>query len=115
MNFKCRKIISLLCAAIFMLSAFDISKAQTNRRLEAVAIKYAKSYLVSKIENGLPPKPFAVWLQELVGAKTPVTWEINDCGEQTGTSADRGRDFPLCVKAIAEQSADFFVSVNIQY
>lgn len=28
-------------------------------------------------------------------------WEVNDCGEQTGTAAHRGRDFPMCVEARA--------------
>ena len=30
----------------------------------------------------------------------PITWEVNDCGEQTGNPAtDQGRDFPMCVEA----------------
>lgn len=31
-----------------------------------------------------------------------MNYEIYDCGEQTGTSADRGRDFPMCVEASAQ-------------
>lgn len=102
--------------AIFGLMFFlvVVGSAQS-KKLEAATIKYAKSYLVSRIEKGLPSKPIGIWFQELVGKKLAISWEINDCGEQTGTSADRGRDFPMCIDAIAKQSANLFISVNIQY
>ena len=114
MNCNRQKILCLLFAAIFVLSTYDTSLAQS-KKLEKAVIKYAKNYLVSRIEKDLPPKPFGIWFQELVGKKLPISWEINDCGEQTGTSADRGRDFPMCIDAIAKQSANLFISVNIQY
>ncbi len=91
-----------------------VGSAQS-KKLETAAIKHAKSYRVSQIEKELPSEPFGSWFQELVGIKTPITWEINDCGEQTGTAADRGRDFPMCVEASAKRSVEFFISVNIQY
>ncbi len=71
--------------------------------------------MVSQIEKGMPQQAFAVWFQKLVGSKTPITWEMNDCGEQTGTPEDRGKDFSMCVEATAKTSADFYISVNIQY
>lgn len=95
-------------------SSIAASDAQS-RKLEAAVISKAKSTLVPRLERGLPRQPFAAWFQSLVGQKTPVSWSVNDCGEQTGTAADRGRDFPLCVEARAEPSAGFFVFVNIQY
>jgi hypothetical protein len=115
MKFNRQQIFRFAFIAIFILSVFDAAIAQSSGKLEIAAVKYAKNYLVSGIEDGLPPKSFGAWFRELVGAKTPVTWETNDCGEQTGTSADRGRDFPMCVQASAKMSANSFVSVNIQY
>jgi hypothetical protein len=115
MKFNQQKVFRFTFTAILILSAFGVTRAQSSKKIEVAAIKYAKNYLVSGIENGLSPKSFGVWFRELVRAKTPVTWETNDCGEQTGTSADRGRDFPMCVQASAKMSANFFVSVNIQY
>jgi hypothetical protein len=115
MKFNRQNFFRFAFAAILILSVFEVMRAQTSKKLEIAAIKYAKNYPVSGIENGLPPKSFGAWFRQLVGAKTPVTWETNDCGEQTGTSADRGRDFPLCVQASAKMSANSFVSVNIQY
>jgi hypothetical protein len=102
-----------LFCAVFILFAAALSQAQQRTR-DAATIAYVKHYPVSRIEKGLPPKPFGVWFQELIGWKTPVTWEVNDCGEQTGTPADKSRDFPMCVEARAQQAADFFTSVSIQ-
>ncbi len=111
---KFQKIIYSTFAVIFILSAQIVLQAQS-KKMSAAVIAKAKTTLVSRIEKGLPRQAFAVWFQKLVGRKTPITWEINDCGEQTGTPEDRGRDFPMCVEATAKTSADFYISVNIQY
>ncbi len=103
-----------LFVLILILICVSGANAQS-KKLEKAAISHAKNYLVSGIETGMPNQPFGVWFQELVGDKTSMTWEINDCGEQTGTSADRGRDFPMCVGTTVALSADFHISVNIQY
>ena len=105
------RIVAIFCLAMLLC----IFASAQSKKQERIAIKYAKNYLVSRIEKGLPPQAFGVWFQELVGKKLPISWEINDCGEQTGTSADRGRDFPMCIQASAKMSSNVFVSVNTQY
>ena len=105
------RIVAIFCLAMVL----GIFASAQSKKQERVATTYAKDYLVSRIEKGLPSQAFGVWFQELVGKKIPIRWEINDCGEQTGTSADRGRDFPMCVQASAKMSANVFVSVNTQY
>jgi hypothetical protein len=81
---------------------------------DAPAIAYAKRISVSRIERGMPSTQFGVWFANIVGPRTPITWEVNDCGEQTGTPQDRGRDFPMCVEVHAQQAKDFFISVSLQ-
>jgi hypothetical protein len=78
-------------------------------------IDYAKKYLVSEIESNVPKMKFADWFQQIVGKEAKVFWDVNDCGEQTGTPEDRGRDFPMCVEASASLGSDVLVSVNIQF
>jgi len=73
-----------------------------NDRYEKRAIAYAKQISVSQLEKGLPAQRFADWFSVAVGSQAKIKWEVNDCGEQTGTSADVGRDFPSCVEANAE-------------
>ena len=65
---------------------------------EAASINRAKGAIVREIEGALPSVPFETWLRGLVGAQAEMKWEVNDCGEQAGTAADRGRDFPLCAE-----------------
>jgi hypothetical protein len=45
---------------------------------------------VGTIEAKMPRVTFEAWLRDLVGDKPAITWEVNDCGEQTGSPADRG-------------------------
>ena len=84
-----------------------------NHRTEV--INYAKKYLISNIEPNVPKISFEKWFKQTVGKEAKIVWGINDCGEQTGTSEDKGRDFPMCVKAFAALGSDVSVSVNIQF
>ncbi|TMQ57459.1 MAG: hypothetical protein E6K75_06945 [Candidatus Eisenbacteria bacterium] len=45
---------------------------------------------------------FDRWFWNAVGADAWVSWEVNDCGEQTGSPADSAREYPICVQAMAE-------------
>ena len=63
---------------------------------QAAAISKAKKTIVRDLDNALPPVAFEPWLRGLVGSQAELKWEVNDCGEQTGTAADRGRDLPMC-------------------
>ena len=57
----------------------------------------AKSTLASQIEPGLPEEPIEYWLQSIVDKDVVWSWEINDCGEQTGNpEIDKNRDLPIC-------------------
>jgi hypothetical protein len=90
--------------------------AQWNwQRHQSEAIDYAKKYLVSKLEDGLPESSFADWFQDAIGSESQVDWEVNDCGEQTGTPDDRGRDFPLCISAASQPVWNLYITVNIQF
>jgi hypothetical protein len=70
---------------------------------EKAAIDRAKNQPVSSIDHSLPKLTLEFFLKcESGGA--PITWEVNDCGEQTGdTATDQGRDFPMCVEADFDQ------------
>lgn len=67
---------------------------------EATAIRAAKQAVVRELDPAAPRVPFEAWLKD-VAANGPTSWEVNDCGEQTGDPAlDKGRDFPMCVEAV---------------
>jgi hypothetical protein len=64
---------------------------------EATAIAAAKKVSVHQLDPSLPRKPFIDWLNATVGTDAQRTWEVNDCGEQTG-SGKVERDIPLCAE-----------------
>jgi hypothetical protein len=85
------------------LLAFALSvsgpQADTQAR-DARAVAAAKHASVHRMDSSLPDTPLEKWLREVVGPKAGITWEVNDCGEQTGNpEVDKGRDFPMCVEA----------------
>lgn len=85
-----------LCAVLVLVA--EPLGAQT---LETRAIARVKHTPASRLEAGLPKQRFADWFKKVVGPSAKIDWELDDCGEQTGTSADIGRDFPACVTAAA--------------
>ncbi len=117
-------LVRLVVISIFVLALFTCLQAQTKKKKyprwnwekhQTVVINYAKKYLVSEIEPNLPQISFADWLQQTVGKDAKIEWDVNDCGEQTGTPEDRGRDFPMCVAANTVKAGYIYFSVNIQF
>jgi hypothetical protein len=112
----------MLASEVIMLAtllAFALSiggsQADTQAR-DAHAIATAKNTSVHRLDSSLPDKTLAKWLQDVVGHQARITWEVNDCGEQTGNpEVDKGRDFPMCVEAQAtlQQKSKLSVSVSV--
>jgi hypothetical protein len=75
----------------------SIGRAEPASREKLLAA--GQSTLVSQIEAGLPDVSVATWLDSLVGAGSPSSWGLNDCGEQTGVpETDASRDLPICAE-----------------
>ncbi|MEX2649593.1 MAG: hypothetical protein WD673_11325 [Alphaproteobacteria bacterium] len=54
----------------------------------------------AQFDPSLPTVFLEVWLRHTLPRGAEVTWETNDCGEQTGDPVlDAGREFPTCVGA----------------
>ncbi len=91
--------IIVLMTCLATLAAAQNANSTRDRKVIAAA----KAVYASKLETRLPPMPFNQWLRMVAGPGARITYEVNDCGEQTGTAADRERDFPMCVEAVAEE------------
>ena len=85
-------IVFIVCLHAFALSTED--KATERQMIEHVR-KIRAVELDPKLTNEL----FGHWLSRIAGPQAEIAWEVNDCGEQTGGPADRGRDLPVCVQA----------------
>ena len=84
---------------------------QTPRDRKAIA--YTKALLASQLDPKLPAIPFERWLTKQSGEGAQISWEVNDCGEQTGTAEDRDSDFPMCVEAEAHMRDKRVIVVGI--
>jgi hypothetical protein len=124
MKIYTKNIVRSFAVAAFILTLLICCSSQTKKKKhprwnwekhQTEVIDYAKKYLVSEIEPNVPPMSFEKWFQQIAGKEAKIVWDINDCGEQTGTSEDRGRDFPMCVGAEVVKSNSIDISVNIQF
>jgi TonB family protein len=72
-----------------------------NPILENQAISRVQQISVAQLDAGLPDRPFVSWINQIVGPRAGVNWQLTDCGEQTNTSADSERDLQACVDMTA--------------
>lgn len=98
-------------AASFFLLATLAAAAQTPRDRKLIA--YAKAIPVSQLDPKLPAVAFERWLEKEAGPGAQISWEVNDCGEQTGSPEDAGSDFPICVEANANLADKRVIVVSI--
>jgi hypothetical protein len=87
--------------AAFLLIAITL-QPRAQSKFEDKVIAHAKRIDVSQLDPGFPSQPFASWFRHTIGAAAKVKWEVNDCGEQTGSKNNPERDLPLCAQAEAE-------------
>jgi hypothetical protein len=103
--------------ATFLAFALSMGGSQADTRArDARAIAAAKSTSVQRLDPSLPDRPLEKWLRGVVGPQSQITWEVNDCGEQTGNpESDKGRDFPICAEAQVplKQKSTLYVSVSV--
>jgi len=89
----------LILTGFLLFTACSWAQTSAPTKQEKAAIGRAKNQLVSSIDQSLPKVTLEFFLKYESGG-APITWEVNDCGEQTGNpETDQGRDFPMCVEA----------------
>ena len=76
-------------------------RPQTNSTSEAELIAQLKSLSVAKLDVALPNVSFEQWLRMEAGAGAKFAWEVNDCGERTGSPGQDISELPTCVEADA--------------
>ena len=81
-------------AAVVLLGT--AAQLQAQSKSERKMLAYSKKIDVRHLDHSLPSQPFASWFSRVVGSGSRIEWELNDCGERTGGSADLERDMPIC-------------------
>ena len=87
-------------AAILLLLCAAAMEQDPNSTRDAKLIAAAKQVSVHKLDNLLPDLSFKEWLAKESGLDAKYHWEVNDCGEQSGSPDDTG-PVPLCVEVDA--------------
>ena len=85
---------------LFLLLTFGMWAQGTSAdKTELGAIQRVKTLQVASLDRSLPKVTLEFFLK-YEGEGAPITWEVNDCGEQTrNTGVDHRRDSAMCVQA----------------
>ena len=75
-----------------------LASGQTSAR-DRRLVTYARGLDVAGLDPTLRSGPFEHWFRSLIGTTARITWEINDCGEQSGNPKDGSSiNPPLCAQ-----------------
>jgi hypothetical protein len=90
-----------VAVASVLLFCVSLVFSQNQSVQQTKLIATVKSTPVSQLDRALPPVRFDQWLRTEAGADARYQWEVNDCGEQTGSPGQHANEIPTCVEADA--------------
>ena len=103
----------ILSLWVLLLTVCLWAQPSSANETERVAIQRAKSLIVSSFDRSLPNVSLEFFLK-YEGGGAPIKWEVNDCGDQTGSPAlDQERGSPMCVEADFEFKGQTAVTVLV--
>jgi len=106
-----KEILTLLMLSALCFLASPAAKAQQQ---EKEIIAYAQNINVSTLDSTLPEQLIEVWLSSLLGPKATITWEVNDCGEQSGVAGDSSSvNPPICAQVTSKLEDGRTVGIQI--
>lgn len=78
----------------------ELSRKRSEERAGDEYVKKAKMLSARQFDSALPDQPLEIWLRSNIPKQYKMVWGeyLTDCGEGTGTAADRDRDLPLCAE-----------------
>jgi hypothetical protein len=91
----------MLRKALLLLFVPAVLAAQDSK-LDSAAIQHARIVLASRLDPKLPRMKFSEWLKMEAGPAASISWDTNDCGEQTGDPATNPKEIPICAEATAK-------------
>ena len=104
----------MILPAILLLLDGVCGAAQSSNVSRARLVRQAQQTRLNVLDPTLPAKEsLEAWFKRVAGTDAAVRWEVNDCGEATGTVADLTRNLPVCVEATAVLADKRVVSVSV--
>jgi TonB family protein len=69
--------------------------------LEDRAVFRVQQTPASRYDPTLPNRPFGIWLNQVVGPESGVSWRLGECVEQDAMDSEQEQGLPACVEATA--------------
>lgn len=94
--------------AFCVLAPATMAQSQDSR-----VVNYARRIKANTLDSSLPRTTIEAWFRSVVGPKAKISWEANDCGEQTGGPEPAKIDIPMCAQVEAKLEDDREVGIFI--
>ena len=100
-------ITTVLCAGMAFAHQIDSFEKQ--------ALSLAQTMPASDLDSKLPNLPFAGWLEQTVGAKAGVTWQLTECGRQLIATSGAENDLTACAEfnAVLPDKRRVFITISV--
>jgi hypothetical protein len=85
-------------ALLGLIAPTILAAKDANAARDARLIAAAQNISVQRLDSLLPEMPLAKWLRIEAGEGAQFQWEVNDCGEQSGSRNDQS-PVPTCVES----------------
>jgi len=82
---------------------------------EAEILRVGMALPVHGLDSTLGGGNLASWIERAIGSRAEIQWEVNDCGEASGSPTDSARDLPVCIEArvVLSGGREMYVSVAV--
>src|SRR5262245_40831500 len=98
-----------LCLCVSVASSIQIES------FEKQALSSVQEMSVSDLDAALASRPFAIWINQIIGPNAGVVWQLPECGERVVASDEPGRDLPACAEFNAKlpDGRRVFVAISV--
>jgi TonB family protein len=101
--------------AIMFVLRLGVAYAQQIDSFEMQALSLVKAMPASDLDAKLPGRPFASWLEQVIGAKAGVSWQLTECGKQIINAGEPESDLPACAEfnALLPDKRRVFITISV--
>jgi len=103
-----------LFAITYVLCVWFASAPQIDS-FEKQALSLVQAMPASDLDAKLPGRPFASWLEQVIGSKAGMTWQLTECGKQTIAPNEPVIDLPACaeINAVLPNKRKVFIRISV--
>src|SRR5262245_8653757 len=111
-------LVSLFPCLIFSFSLSPWLRGSVAIQIESFekqALSSVQEMPASDLDATLASRPFAIWINRIIGPNAGVVWQLTECGERVGAPDETGRDLPACAEFNAKlpDGRRVFVAISV--